>query len=98
MPSSVPLPTGTHTLLNNTEFIHVKRRWKRYYDNKLLIRMRDDIRQKPQKILVYFEGTVWREVVQDLASWSRYEKLCMVMGSNVGFTKVQQLLQHSFMS
>jgi len=53
-------------------FNHVKRRWKRYYSNKLLSRMRDDIRQNPRRFWLYFKGGKRREFVQDLVSWSQY--------------------------
>ena len=53
-------------------FNHVKRRWKRYYSNKLLSRMRDDIRHNPRRFWLYFKGAKRREFVQDLVSWSQY--------------------------
>ena len=53
-------------------FNHVKRRWKRYYSNKLLSRMRDDIRHNPRRFWLYFKGAKRCEFVQDLVSWSQY--------------------------
>jgi hypothetical protein len=80
------------------DFKHVKRRWKRYYSNKLLTGMRDDIRQNPRRFWMYFKAQRGGSLFRIWPHGHGIGKLCMVVGSKVGFTKVQQMLQHLFMS